>query len=366
MKTNNQSKLFEKFTINRLTLKNRFIMSAAADNLNNSHDAQLKRFAELAKGQIGLIISGGTRTNKIAIWEDVINVVHENGGKFAVQITAESGPGIFMGNTTGNEDVVAVSELPEDHLYFKSLAPFVTYGKHHAATERELEEIIDRYAKAALLAKEIGADAIQIHAAHQNFLSQILSPLTNLRKDKWGGSIENRTRLHREVCQAIRKKVGNNYPVLIKFGAEDKVAGGLRFAEGRKAAQIIGACGYDAMEISQGLQNYSDWSKTPMHPNVQKSEDEAYFRSYCHEIKKVVSIPTILTGGIRSIPTMEQLLNNNTTDCFGMCRPFIREPNLIKRWQSGDHSKATCISCNKCLTELFLQGKPLECYLDEK
>ncbi|MCK4870870.1 MAG: hypothetical protein KAS93_07160 [Gammaproteobacteria bacterium] len=296
---------------------------------------------------------------------DVIKAVHENGGKIAIQFVAESGPGIFQGISSGNEDAIAVSVLSEDHIYFKSLELFVSYGKHHAATEAELMEIIARYAKAAVLVKAIGADAIQVHAAHQNFLVQMLSPLTNTRDDKWGGSIENRTRLHCEIYKAIRAEVGDDYPILIKLGVQDAVDGGLQFAEGKKAAKIIADCGYDALEISQGLQNYVDWSGTPMHMQINKIEDEAYFKSWSQEIKQIITKPVILTGGLRSPALMERLIQDGVTDCIGMCRPFVREPDLIQRWQNGERKKSKCTSCNKCLAELFLRGKPLECYLDQ-
>ncbi|MFA6409168.1 MAG: NADH:flavin oxidoreductase [Gammaproteobacteria bacterium] len=357
--------LFKEITINKLVLKNRFVLSAAADNLENDQQARIKRFTELAQGQIGLIISGGTRINQIAKWAEIIPTVHENGGKFAIQFIAEPGPGFYPNLSAENEDRLAVSELSKDHIYFKALAPFVIYGKHHAASETELIEIIQRYAKAAALVKKIGADAVQIHAAHQNFLSQMLSPLTNTRNDKWGGSIENRTRLHCEIYNAIRAEVGSEFPILIKLGVEDCVPGGLKFEEGKEAAKIIAACGYDALEISQGLQNYSNWNGTPMHQNILTPKDEAYFQNWCREIKQSISKPTILTGGLRSPELMEKLVNDGATDCIGMCRPFIREPALVKRWQNGDTTKAKCISCNKCLTELLLQGKPLECYLDK-
>jgi 2,4-dienoyl-CoA reductase-like NADH-dependent reductase (Old Yellow Enzyme family) len=102
-----------------------------------------------------------------------------------------------------------------------------------------------------------------------------------------------------------------------------------------------------------------------MHINIRKQEDEAYYREWCQQIKQIISKPTILTGGLRSIELMGELVQSGVTDCIGMCRPLIREPALIKRWQDGDLRKATCISCNKCLTELLLQGKPLECYLNK-
>lgn len=361
------TKLFEPININNLTLKNRFVLSAAHDNLDNNISTRIKRFSKIAAGQIGLIISGGTRPNRIPEWSDIISKVQKYGAKFAIQIVVESGPGIYSGNATPtNEDKIGVSELPLDHVYFKSMEPFVKYGKHHSASENELADIIQRYKDAALLAKKIGADAIQIHASHQNFLSQMLSPLTNLRQDRWGGSIENRTKLHREIYKSVRDAVGPDFPILIKLGVEDKIAGGLQFSEGKAAAKIIAECGYDAIEISQGLQNYQNWDGTPMHDNIFTPNDEAYFQNWCKEIKQIISKPTILTGGIRSFEVAENLVTSNTTDCIGMCRSFIREPALIKRWQEGNHQKATCISCNKCLTEIFFHGKPLECFLDLK
>ena len=161
------NKLFVSFKIKNLELKNRFVMSAAADNLDNNPEAQKKRFAELAEGEVGLIISGGTRPNKIEQLDKIAEVVHNKGGKFAIQIVITSGPGVSPWSDP-NKDEIAVSVLDKNNVFFNSL---VKYGKHHAATDRELEEIINNYAKAAVKAKNAGADAIQIHAAHQNFLS---------------------------------------------------------------------------------------------------------------------------------------------------------------------------------------------------
>lgn len=353
------SKLFEPFKIKNLTLRNRFVMSAAADNLDNIPDLKIKRFSKFATGNIGLIISGALTIDKIESWSPIIKAIHNEGGKIALQITVRGGPGITPWSTS-DDDKIAVSVLPEDSIYFHSI---IKYGKHHAATDAELKKIIDLYVDTAAKAKSIGADAIQVHSAHQNFLCRFLSPITNKRTDKWGGSIENRTRIHREIIKAIRSKVGSDFPVLIKLGVEDSFENGLQFSEGKKIAEIVADNDYDVLEISQGLQNLDDWNKTPMRI-VNKIEEEGYFRTWCREIKKSISKPTIMTGGLRSYDLIENIVNNNETDLIGMCRPFIREPDLIYRWQSGDHQKATCISCNKCIAELLIHSKPLECYLD--
>jgi len=360
-----KSILFQPTKINQLILKNKFIMSAAADLLDNNLEKRIKRFSTLAEDDIGLIISGGMRLPAIDAWKRVVEAVHQHGGKIALQIVSAPGPGISPWSS--NKDAVAVSVLSPDNVFFNSI---IRYNKHHEASEEEIAQIIEDYAQAAEKIAAIGADAMQVHAAHQNFLSQFLSPITNKRTDRWGGSLENRTRLHREIIQAIRAKIGNDFPVLIKLGVEDAFEQGLKFSEGREAAEIIAQSAYDAIEVSQGLQRLNgergDWSGTPMHENIRTLKEEAYFRPWAHEIKKITHKPVILTGGIRSYEVAEEIITNGDADLIGLCRPFIREMDLVLRWEKGDHRKATCISCNKCITEFLIKGKPLDCYLDQR
>jgi 2,4-dienoyl-CoA reductase-like NADH-dependent reductase (Old Yellow Enzyme family) len=358
--------LFQPMTINQTIIKNRFVMSAAADNIRDE-DMRLKRFTELAKGGIGLIISGGMREAEVTKWRQVVEVIHAHGGKFAIQIVPSAGPGKASWSNE-DKDMVAMSVLSSQHPYFNRV---IQYGKHHAATEEELADIVQTYGRAASNAKAIGADAVQVHAAHQNFLSHALSPLMNLRTDRWGGSISNRTRIHREIYRVMRQAVGADFPILIKLGVQDALPGGLQFQEGKKAAELIAECGYDALEISQGLQDLGrameagDFQGTPMRTNIRRVTDEGYFRSWCREIKALISKPTILTGGLRSFELIEEIVKNHETDFMGLCRPFIREPGKIRRWQEGDHRKATCISCNKCVMALA-KGLPLTCLLDQR
>lgn len=362
--------LFQTVKLNNLALKNRFVMSAAADNLEKDIKARLKRFAALASGGVGLIITGGMRIHQVDGWKEIVNVVHQCGAKIVIQLVSEPGPGRSPWSHSDQESL-AVSVLSNDNPFFNKV---IQYGKHREIREKEIENVIHAYALAAAKVKAMGADAIQIHAAHQNFLSQFLSPMTNKRIDQWGGSLENRTRMHREVIKAIRAEIGDDFPVLIKLGVQDAFSEGLQFDEGIKAAQLIAQSGYDIFEISQGLQDLGpvfgqaspDWRGTPMHARINSVDQEGYFREWCRQIKQVIHKPTIMTGGMRSFELIEEVIANNETDLVGMCRPFIREMDLISRWESGDHRKATCISCNKCVTELLVKGLPLECYLDIK
>lgn len=159
--------------------------------------------------------------------------------------------------------------------------------------------------------------------------------------------------------------MGKDFPVLIKLGVEDALKGGLKFEEGKEIALLISQYGYDAIEISQGLQDFRSWEGTPMHL-INSIKDEAYFRNWSLEIKKMIKLPIILTGGLRSFELIQSIIENEEADFIGLCRPLIREPGLISRWKNNDRRKAICISCNKCITELLMKDLPLECFLDKK
>jgi len=351
--------MFTPAKIGGLEIKNRFIMSAAVDGLANNLDARIERYAKLAEGGVGLIVSGRV-LNKNESFEKVVAAVHRHGGKIAMQILSHMGLGFDP-----TIDSPAASVVPKDSAIF---SPFLPYGKHHAAGESEITSFIEDYVRAARIAKEFGVDAIEVHSAHNSALMQFLTPLINQRKDKWGGNIENRARIHGEVYRAVRAEVGAKMPIFIKLGVEDPFPGGLKFEEGRIAAKILAGCGYDALEISQGLMDFSDlktWSGSPLRKGTINISQEAYFRNWCREIKQSINKPTIMTGGIRSYELVQELLANNETDFIGMCRPFIREPDLINRWQSGDRKKATCISCSKCCLGAA-KNLPLVCYIKEK
>jgi 2,4-dienoyl-CoA reductase-like NADH-dependent reductase (Old Yellow Enzyme family) len=154
--------MFQPIKINNLAIRNRFVMSAAADNLKDNSVARVKRFSRLAEGGAGLIISGGMRIHNVDAWQEVVAAVHNKEGKIAIQLVSKPGPGISAWSDP-NKEAIAVSVLPQDHVFFNTT---IKYGKHRSVTEAEIKNIINTYAKAALNIKNIGADAVQIHAAY--------------------------------------------------------------------------------------------------------------------------------------------------------------------------------------------------------
>ena len=103
-----------------------------------------------------------------------------------------------------------------------------------------------------------------------------------------------------------------------------------------------------------------------MHAGVKDISKEGYFRNWCKEVKSIIDKPTILSGGLRSYELISEIIEKVESDLVGMCRPFIREPHLINRLENGDYQRAACISCNKCITELLVKNRPLECCLDKQ
>jgi 2,4-dienoyl-CoA reductase-like NADH-dependent reductase (Old Yellow Enzyme family) len=363
--------LFEPAKIKNLELRNRFIRSATYDGCADDGyvtDKQVNLYITLSEGGVGLIITGITHVhhsgqiskfqNSIA-GDDFIYgfkrltaAAHKWGAKIAVQLFHAGREARFP---KSRDRVPIAPSFLEADLYFK--------GIYRAATEDEIWEIVRAFSDGARRAREAGFDAVQIHGAHAYLLSQFLSPYTNRRDDEWGGDFKNRLRLHREIYQDIRRKVGEDYPVFIKVGVQDGFPGGLEFSEGKLAATFLAELGFDALEISQGLRGQS-YEDTEFRTKIDSLNREAYYRSWCAEIKKKVDVPVVMVGGLRTFELMEEIVRNKEADFISLSRPLIREPSIINDWKSGDRHRAECISCNKCFDGLR-RGETLRCIQQE-
>ena len=366
--------LYTPFNLKNLELRNRFVRSATYDGLadNNNHvsDRQIKFFSDLAEGGVGLIITGigyvhhtsqvSMTANSIASdefisgYQKLTNAVHECGAKIAIQLFHGGREVGFM--KTKNALPLAPSVI-EDDPNFKST-------DHRAMTDGEIWEVINAFGDGAKRAKEAGFDAVQVHGAHAYLLAQFLSPFTNRRKDQWGGSLENRLRLHCEIYKDIRKKVGEDYPVFIKIGVEDGFAGGLEFNEGKQAAKLLADIGFDCLEISGGLRG-KRWEGTEFKPNINSLDKEAYYRNWCRELKSQINIPIMMVGGLRTLSLMNEIIQNGEADLVSLCRPLIWEPGLINEWKTDEYKKPKCISCNQCFDAVH-SGEPLYCRVASK
>lgn len=360
--------LFEPARLKNVTLRNRFIRSATYDGMSDSTGRvtgrQINLISDLATGGVGMIITAimyvhpsgqvSTFMNSIARDECISGLkgltcaAHDRDARITVQLYHGGREARFV--KTKKQLPLGPSVIADDPFY---------QWTYQEITEDEIVEVIDAFGLAARRAREAGFDAVQIHGAHGYLFSQFLSPFTNRRKDSWGGSLENRLRLHREVYRSIRRQVGADYPVMIKLGVEDGFTGGLTFADGEKAAQILADTGYDALEISSGVRG-AKYEGMEYKTKINKPAREGYFRNWAKEIKQHVNIPVIAVGGLKSLAMMEEMIQKKEADFIALCRPLITEPALIRKWNQEPQKKPRCVYCNKCLEALH-QGIPLHC-----
>ena len=373
--------LFTSAKIGSIELKNRFVRSATVECLastdNRLTEKYYKVYERLARGGVGLIIPGnyfintvGRACNKVLVIDrdDVIDdlqrlteAVHRYGAKIVGQINhggRESDPKLIGTQPIGPSEV-------QDTL---------TGVKPREMSAQEIEETIKAFSSAAGRIKKAGFDGVQIHAAHGYLVNQFLSSHTNRRTDQWGGSLENRMRFITRIYEEVRNEVGADFPVLVKINCEDQISGGITLEESITMSKKLEALGIDAIEVSGGIKE-TGFTTTKgdipeelisfMPEKLQKAAEfkEGYFLPQAAAIKKSVSIPIISVGGMRHREMMEQALLQEKADFISLCRPFIRQPNLVEQMEkSPDADPINCINCNRCTLEITLRYKPLLCY----
>lgn len=351
-----------------MKLANRFIRSATYDGMaqhGQVTESQIELYQRLAQGGAGLIVSGlmaVAEDGRLSPFQNYVfddsqleglsrlsQAVHQAGGKVAMQL-AHAGR---ESNPPGNNSPAGPSEQEGGPAY---------EGSCRALSAGEIESIVQNFGRAAGLAKRAGFDAVQLHAAHAYLLAQFLSPLANRRKDEWGGGLANRLRLHLRILQAMRERVGEDYTLMIKLGVADGAPGGLQLAEGLEAASQLARTGFDCLEISQGLRG-STWKEMEFRTKLI-AERQNYFADWAAQVKARVDKPVVMVGGLRDFSAIAKCLNQGRIDMAALCRPLIREPGLVKRWQTDTSYKPKCISCNQCLM-LLRGGRPLVCAQDD-
>lgn len=365
------AKCFEPASLGSLNLKNRFVRSATWEGLaraDGSCSAELvAQTRELAKGELGLIISshafvsreGQAGPGQLAVdharfipaLKAMVAAAHDGGSKIVLQLAHA---GLQAARTLTKTEALAPSRIA---------VRGVRVGQ--ALTLDEVEGLIQAFVLAAQRAFQAGFDGIQIHAAHGYLLSQFLSPHFNRRKDLYGGSLENRSRIVLDIVQRIRAALGRQFPVLIKTNSEDFLKHGLTVDEMLQFAARLEQAGIDGIELSGGTNDPAS-SYHPVRQGTPVVEaDEVYYRAAAQRYKEKIRVPLLLVGGIRSYSVAAQLIDDGLTDFVCLSRPLIREPHLVARWKAGATQRATCDSCNLCFDPIW-KGEGVYCVAEEQ
>ena len=389
--------LFNETKISDLAVKNRIIRSATHDGLADENgapsDKLIAKYEHLAKSEIGCIITGYAAVsrngvspyprmmkiyddNVIGKYKELTDAVHRHGVPLVLQIA-------HCGRQTSSKAIGQQKVAPSNVLH--AFYP----DKAKELTENEIFGIIDDFISASVRAEKAGFDAVQLHGGHGYLLHDFLSSYGNRRNDNWGGSLENRCRIVELIIKGIKEKT--NLPVWIKLSAEDNRKGGMNIDSSVEICKRLEKAGCDAIEVSCGTvqdgMNTMRSELMPMDAVFRYREPCASFPKLLNKIalpaanltnplikqpkplenfnvenagtiKKNVSVPIIVVGGIHKVNDMENILAEGKADFISMCRPFICEPDLAKKLKNGQ-TEAKCIMCNYC--GLVIEKEPTRC-----
>ena len=373
--------LFSPIQLGNLDLPNRIvhvptdISSSHADGEVSERD--LQHHGDIARGGTGFIIVGATtpdmktgRPTVTCLVADGDNYIpglarlaesmHRYGAKCAVQLQH---PGrqcaIPRYNTLGANDRVLKLPWSAGHEIIYENAE--EKGKEiRAASIEEILELTDLFSEAAWRVKQAGFDAVELHAAHGYLLSEFMSPFLNRRNDRFGGSFENRMRFPLAVVDAIQKKCGRSFPLLVRYSFDEWCEGGRGIEEGIEIARILERAGCAAVDLSMGMQESPGAGFDPM----QYPQGWATYAA--EAVKKVVRIPVITSHSLRDPDYCEQILAEGKTDLVGLARQLLADPYWPVKAQYGRVKQIRrCISClGGCWQESLMAKKEIACSIN--
>lgn len=353
--------LFKEGKIGNLTLKNRVVMCALAMGVADRNqcigDEFLAYLMERAKGDVGLIVLENTRVDdehgvaaprqasvardeQIGPMAKAIEAIHDEGAKVFVQLH-HPGRETFS-NLNSNEPVWSSSA--------KSCG--VCQQETHEMTTDEVEQIIQKFVDGAVRAQKAGIDGIELHGAHGYLISQFLSPYTNQRADRFGGSFENRLQFVKEIIEGIQKACGSELTMGIRLTVDELLAPNgvseyLTLEEGVKVCKELEKMGLDYINVSNGIyESFNSLSEPTTYPQGCRSER-------IRAVKEAVHIPVIAVNMIKEPWFAEKMLEDGFVDFVGLGRAVVADPEWVKKAREERECEINrCISCTFCFETL--------------
>ena len=373
--------LFEPAQLGPIRLRNRILKAATFEGMSRKGlvtPALIDFHRTFAAGGVGMTTvaycavspDGRGAPNEIVLrptalagLAELADAVHAEGAAVSAQL-GHAGP-------VGNSRVTQAKALSAS----SGRSPLGT--RHYAMDQADIDRVIDNFASGTAILAEAGFDAVEIHMGHHYLLNAFLSPRFNRRRDDYGGALENRARLLRDVAAAVRAVAGDKMAVIAKWEMTDGVRRGLTVRESLAAAALLESDGtVDALELTGGgsLANpmflfRGDVPRTEFAATLTPAQragfrlvgrwfmrdypfEEAYFRPQAREFLGALSTPLVLLGGINKVETMHDAIGEG----FGyvaLGRALLRDPDLVRKLEAGDASESACIHCNKCMPTIY-------------
>ncbi|MEM1217805.1 MAG: NADPH-dependent 2,4-dienoyl-CoA reductase [Bacteroidota bacterium] len=354
--------LFEPLDLGFTTLRNRVIMGSMHTGLEEERNGFTKLaayFAERARGEVGLIVTGGIAPNR-AGWvapfsgklttkreakkhQEITNAVHAEGGKICMQI-------LHTGRYGYHPFSVAPTSIKAP------ITPFKPWQLSASGIQRTIRD----YTRCASLAQEAGYDGVEIMGSEGYLINQFIASKTNKRTDEWGGSYENRMRFPIEIVRGVREAVGPNFIIIYRLSMLDLVKGGSSWDEIVLLAKKIEEAG--ATIINTGI----GWHEARI-PTIATMVPRAGFAWVTKRIMGEVSIPLVTTNRINTPEVAEELLANGSANLISMARPFLADAFFMKKAKEGRADEInTCIACNQACLDHVFQKKAASCLVNPR
>ncbi|WP_210244047.1 FAD-dependent oxidoreductase [Arthrobacter yangruifuii] len=361
-------RVFSPVSLGPLQLDHRIVMGSMHLNREDDPRALAAFYRERAAGGAGLIVTGGAAVNRTgagganyllindpaaaAVMSPVLDAVHHAGGKMALQLFHA---GRYAFEATYGIRPAAPSEVYSD---FSRCVP-------RAMTRTQIEDTLSDFAAGAAAARSLGFDAVEIMGSEGYLINQFASPLTNRRRDGWGGDPQRRQSFPRAVLKAVREAVGAGYPVICRTSGADFVAGSSTLEESAALAVALARDGADAVNIGIG------WHESRV-PSVQAMVPPGRWLDIAGGIRAALAaarlpVPVIGSNRINSLEAAERALAAGQADLVSMARPFLADPGIVAKSRRGDRSLVnTCIACNEACIDRSLGAEPVSCLVNPR
>ena len=357
--------LFSPFRINGIKFKNRIVLPPLASFLINKGGGitseTIEHYRRRAGGGPAMVImeacavspEGIVSINQARIDDDrmieglaaIATAIRSNGAIPAIQIHH------------------AGRHTPAKVIKRKPLAPSLLScptirGEVEPLTANGIQALVDKFASAAVRAREAGFDLIEIHGAHGYLISQFLSRYSNIRSDGYGGTIAGRTRFAAEIVREIKNRLGADYPISFKISAQEFVPKGLTVDESIDILKILVEAGIDVVQVSAGNDATPEWICQPMFMKKACLVDSAY------QVKQALDIPVMAVGRINDPWTADEIIADGKADLVCIGRGLMADPQMPNKAKAGRFDEIrTCIACNTCMESIFRKGR-LECLVN--